>query len=40
MVDYAKLGIDTVIMSPPVPGPLYEIEDQATPAVRRLPELG
>ena len=39
MTGYAELGIDTVIVSPPVPEPARWIEDQAAPAVRRLAEL-
>jgi len=40
VTSYAKLGIDTVIVSPPVPEPAPWIEDHAAPAVRRLAELG
>jgi F420-dependent oxidoreductase-like protein len=39
MAGYAKLGIETVIVSPPVPEPAPWIEGQAAPAVRRLAEL-
>ncbi|HUB21964.1 MAG TPA: LLM class F420-dependent oxidoreductase [Streptosporangiaceae bacterium] len=39
MTRYAGLGIDTVIVSPPVPEPAPWIDDQAAPAVRRLAEL-
>ncbi|MGX9885505.1 LLM class F420-dependent oxidoreductase [Streptomyces sp. NPDC002276] len=40
MARYAALGIDTVMVSPPVTEPARWIEDHATPAVHRLAELG
>ncbi|OHV41288.1 MULTISPECIES: LLM class F420-dependent oxidoreductase [Pseudofrankia] len=40
MVDYAKLGIDTVIVTPPGPEPAAWIEHEGAGAARRLADLG
>jgi alkanesulfonate monooxygenase SsuD/methylene tetrahydromethanopterin reductase-like flavin-dependent oxidoreductase (luciferase family) len=40
MAEYAKLGVDTVIVGPRVEEPAVWIERTAAPAVRRLSELG
>jgi hypothetical protein len=40
MADYAKLGTDTVIVSPPTAEPVPWIEDRAAPAAQWLAELG
>ena len=40
MAEYAKLGVDTVIVGPRVEEPAAWIERTAAPAVRRLSELG
>ncbi|TFI21331.1 LLM class F420-dependent oxidoreductase [Streptomyces sp. 4R-3d] len=40
MAEYARLGIDTVMVSPPVTEPAPWIEAHAAPAARRMADLG